>query len=329
MPNQLPGRFNFCSTLGQSEADRLVVENGLPKALTLPGVGQRTFKRATRHAHALGGDANAPAFQSAQRNFVTFALLPNQVVCWDAAMVKIYLCGIAAVLAQFVFQTRHHIARRAGGDDERTHAFFASALVRHGNHDRHLSVFAAGDELLDAIDDVPITVLDGCCFQCGGIAAHMRFCQTKRAQHLPLRQRCQPLLLLRGIAITHQNRVDGAIGHADRRAGAAVACGNFFQHHRQGEVVQMGATKFFRHADAVSTQLRQPFMNLFREVVLLVPLGGMWPELLLREGTNGVADHFLVLRQQHQISSKVSAVASPPPMHSVARPRLRPRACKA
>ena len=47
------------------KADGLVVEDGWPK-LSLLGVGHGDIERAARHAHALRGNADAPAFQAAQ-----------------------------------------------------------------------------------------------------------------------------------------------------------------------------------------------------------------------------------------------------------------------
>ena len=64
MPDQLPCGFNLRCAIGQSEANSLVVENGLPKTLALLGVAQSALKRATRHAHALR-DAGRPCLKEA------------------------------------------------------------------------------------------------------------------------------------------------------------------------------------------------------------------------------------------------------------------------
>ena len=101
--------------------------------------------------------------------------------------------------------------------------------------------------------------------------------QAKRAEHLALRQRCKPLLLLLGIAVAQEYRVNRAIGHADGCAGTTVTGCNFFEHQRQRHVVQIGATEFLRHTYSVSAQSRQPLVRLFREMMLLVPAGGIRP----------------------------------------------------
>ncbi len=104
-------------------------------------------------------------------------------------MVQVDLRRVAAVLTQLVFQTSHHIAGVGGGHQEGTHAFLACRFVRHRNHNRYVTVLAAGDELLDAVNDVVPTLFGGGGAQCRGIGAHMRLRQAKRAQHFAPSQR--------------------------------------------------------------------------------------------------------------------------------------------
>ena len=116
-----------------------------------------------------------------------------------------------------------------------------------------------------------------------------------------MRQRCEPLLLLRCIAVTHQDGIDRAVGHADGGAGAAITGGDFFNHQRQRQVVKVGAAPLFRHTDAVSTQRGQTFVRLNRKVVLFVPARGMWPQFGFGKVAYRVADHRLVLCEQHAV----------------------------
>ena len=80
-----------------------------------------------------------------------------------------------------------------------------------------------------------------------------------------LRQRREPLLFLLRVAVAHQDGVDRAVGDTDDGAGAAVAGGDFFQHQRQRQVVQVGAAEFLGHADAVGAQCRQALVRVLRE----------------------------------------------------------------
>ena len=128
----------------------------------------------------------------------------------------------------------------------------------------------------------------------------MRLRQAESAQHLALRQRAQPELLLLSVAVFHQDRIDRAVGHADDSAGSAVSRRNLFQHQRQTQVVHARAAQLLRHADTVSAQCGQPLMHIFGEVMLLVPARGMRGDLLMHKVAHGIADHFLVLVQQHE-----------------------------
>ena len=127
----------------------------------------------------------------------------------------------------------------------------------------------------------------------------MRLGQAKRAQHLTPSQRRQPALLLGGIAVAHQNRVHRAIGHADGRAGAAIPSSDFLQHQGQGQVIQTGPAQGLRHTDAIGPQRRQALMGFMRKMMVLVPLGGVGPQLALGKVTHRIADHFLVGAEQH------------------------------
>ena len=127
----------------------------------------------------------------------------------------------------------------------------------------------------------------------------MRLGQAERAQHLPLGQRAQPLLLLLRVAVLHEDGVDRAIGHADDGAGAAVTGRNFFQHQRQTDVIKTRAAQFFGHTDTVSAQCGQTLVHVFGEVMLLVPARGVGRNFFAHKFAHRIADHFLVLVQQH------------------------------
>ena len=139
-------------------------------------------------------------------------------------------------------------------------------------------------------------LMDGVTFARGGgaqgrgIGAHMRLRQAKRAQHLTPSERRQPALLLGVIAVAHQNRIHRAIGHTDRRAGAAIPGSDFLQHQGQGQVIQSGPAQGLWHADAVGPQRRQALMGFMRKVMVLVPLGGVGPQLALGKVTHRIAD---------------------------------------
>ena len=193
VPGELARGFDLGRALGQAKTDGLVLEDRLAEALALLGVLNRHLQRAARHADALRGDADAPALQAAERDLVALALVADQVLGRDAAVLEVDLRRVAAVLAQLVFQPRHHVAGRVGRHQEGAHALLAGTLVGHGDDDGHLAVLAAGDELLDAIEHIAVTLAHGGGAQAGGVGAHVRLGQAEGAQHLAARQRRQPL----------------------------------------------------------------------------------------------------------------------------------------
>ena len=188
MPDQLARSLQLRCALSQPKAHRLVVKDGRAKTLPLFGISECHFKRTARHAHALCGDTDAPTLQTTQGDAIALALFADQVLCRNAAVIKVDLRGVAAVLAQLVFQPRHYIARSVSRHQKRAHAFFARAFVGDGNHDRYIRILAAGDKLLHAVKHIGIAFARCRGAQAGSVRAHMRLSQAKRAQHFAARQ---------------------------------------------------------------------------------------------------------------------------------------------
>ena len=161
MPDQLARGFEPGGAISQPETHRLVVEDGGAKALALLGIGNRHLQRAARHAHALRGNADAPTLQATQGDLVALALLTQPVLNRNAALVKVDLRRVAAVLTQLVLQAGHPIAWRVGRHQKGAHALFASTPVGHSHDDGHVAMLAAGDELLHAIDHITVAITHG------------------------------------------------------------------------------------------------------------------------------------------------------------------------
>ncbi len=64
--------------------------------------------------------------------------------------------------------------------------------------------------------------------QRGGVRTDVWLSQAERAEHAAVRQLGEPFLFLRVVAVAHEDGVDWAVGHANRRAGADIACSDFF-----------------------------------------------------------------------------------------------------
>ena len=75
-----------------------------------------------------------------------------------------------------MFETGNDIPWRFGINPKRADPFFSGRFIGHGHHDRYISMFTTGDELLHAIQDVFIAFTLCCCAQVGCVTARMRFC---------------------------------------------------------------------------------------------------------------------------------------------------------
>ena len=73
---------------------------------------------------------------SAEGDLVAPAFGTNQVLGRMRQLSKL-ICAVAAVLAQLVFEPRHHIAKQAPG---RRSVLLLRALVGHGDDDGHMAV---------------------------------------------------------------------------------------------------------------------------------------------------------------------------------------------
>ncbi|KKO64391.1 hypothetical protein VM94_01764 [Janthinobacterium sp. KBS0711] len=209
------------------------------------------------------------------------------------------------MLAHLLFQSRHNVAWRIGRHPEGADAALAGCLVGDGHDDGHVRIFSAGNELLGAVEYVLIAVAGGRRAQGRGVAARVRFRQAKRTEHRALRQRTQPLFLLRVVGVHHGDAADGAIVDGNDGRRAAIAGGDFFQYQGQRYIVEAGATECFRHGHAKGAQRGQFLQFFFREMMFLVPAGRIGRQALARKTAQRFLDHGLFFIEYHGTSSRI------------------------
>ncbi len=304
VPQQLPRRFDLHRHLGQAELHCLMLGNRLAKGSALARITQRRFERRARHADRLRRNADAPTFQAGQRNLVALAFGTEAVGGGYAAALEADLRGVAGRLPGLVFEPFDDVARRAGGHEEGADAFLARGPVGCGHHDGDLSVLAAGDELLDAVEDVVVTLQPCRGAQVGGVRSGLRFGQRERADPLAARHRAQPLVFLRIATPGHQNGAHRAVVHAHDGAGGAVGRGDLLNGQRERQVVEPGAVPFGGHGDAQATQRRQALQRLARKAAFARPVGRMRGDFGLSKIAHRVADHAVIVRKQHDDSEQ-------------------------
>ena len=278
-----------------------MLEQGLLEALSVFRVRERRVEGRARHADRLRSDADATALEVGQRNLVAHALITDQVRRRYPAVFEHDLRGVGRGLAELVLDARDGVARRIGRHPERADAALARALVGDGHDDADIGVLAAGDELLDAVEHVMVAVAPRGGAQRRRVAARLRLGQRKRTEHAAGSQRLEPLFFLRVVRIGHAYAAHRAIVDRDDGRGAAIAGRDFLDHDRQREIVEAGAAELFRHRDAEHAELRELLQRFAREAALAVPCGGVRSELLLREVAQRVADHLVLVGQDHSV----------------------------
>lgn len=111
MPRQLTRGLQPRRAIGQPEADRLMMDDGVSEALPLFGIGDGHFKRAARHADALRRDPDAAALQGRKRDAIAVTLRADEVLTGDAAVLQEDLRRVAGVLPAFFLQAGDQVAR--------------------------------------------------------------------------------------------------------------------------------------------------------------------------------------------------------------------------
>ena len=192
-----------------------------------------------------------------------------------------------------MFKAGNDIAWRFSINPKRADPFFTGCFIGHGHHDRDISMFTTGDELLHAIQDIFIAFFLCRRAQVRCITTGMRFGQTKRAESFSTRERTQPLLFLFCVRIHHADTANRAVVDRNDGRSSTITRSDLFEHQGQRQIIHACATEFFWHSDTIGTHGRQFFQFLSREMVFFIPTRCVWCDALLHKATHGVADHFV------------------------------------
>ena len=127
--------------------------------------------------------------------------------------------------------------------------------------------------------------------------------RQKQPSFSPPGQELQPFLLEGVGAVFQEDHAGQGILDADDGGGGAVAGGDFLQGEAQFQVAEAGAIPCLGHYHPEDAQFAQFLQGLAGKGVVPVPFGGEGGQALLGEGAEGVADHFLLLGEDHAASS--------------------------
>ena len=311
VPDHLPSDLNVYRHVRELEADRLMFGNDLSKTFPIAGKRQCGIESSARHADRLRRNADATTLEIGQCDAVTATFGAKQIRRRHFTILEHDLRGIRCVLAQLFLDPRHDKAWCSRIDDETGDALFAGALVGDSEHDRHIGILAGSDELLDAIEHIPIAALLGARGDGAGIRSRLRLGQTETAERFATRERLQEVFFLRVGAECIEWSAHHGVLDADNGRRRAIACCDFLQRNGERHVVHRGAAPLFGHDHAHRAKLTQCPQLLAREMRLAIPARGVRRELLLRKRTHGVANQLLFFVQQHCVMSSQWPLALP------------------
>ncbi len=163
---------------------------------------------------------------------------------------------------------------------------------RVGHREKHQAAGMVGvaDELLGAVDDVAVALLDRSGPQVGGIRPGLRLGQTERSDMLAGRQLAQPAILLCIVSEIVDDDAGGRIVHRNHGRNRAIAGGDFLQQQRIGHRVDLAAVPFRRRRRAKHTEPPELGNYFGLDPLLLLALGRQRCQPFLREAADHVDD---------------------------------------
>src|SRR3954465_11711308 len=144
--------------VGQHPGDQLVLDDRLAHRLAALRVLERVVGRALSEAEALRADAGPRAVEDPHRDPEALALLAEQVVGADAAVVEEDLAGRRALDPHLRLDPADLEARRVGLDDEGRDARVAGLRVGLGEDDVDVCDARVGDEAFAAVQHVLVAL---------------------------------------------------------------------------------------------------------------------------------------------------------------------------
>ena len=249
----------------------------------------------------LGGNTDTAAVQGLHGDTEALALLAQQAVLGDNAVLHNQLTGGGALDAHLLLVLAHGEAGVGALHDEGGDLLLLAAALVGGNagdgkDHEHVGVAGVGDEDLGAVEDpvLPLLVQHGGGLLALGIGAGARLGQAERADPLAGAQLGQViLLLLLGAVLIDGSAAQGGVG-GDDNAGGAADLAHLLDGHDIGQNVRAGAAVLLGEIDAHHPQLRHLLDGFLGERLVLVHPLGQGLDFIFGEVTVHLAEHFLL-----------------------------------
>ncbi len=297
VPHQHPGRLHLGGHVRQRLLDCTLAADGLSELLPFVGELDGPVQRRLGYAEGLGGDADAAHVQGHHGDLEPLAAVTQLPGRRDVAVLEDQLGLDRRPDAQLVLdgpegEARVALAQYEGGD-----APGALGPVLHGEDDVHVGHGGVGDEVLDAVEDVPVPVgiCDGLLH--GGIGARRGLGEAVGAQGGAVGDGHQVVLLLL-LGPEGQEGVAGE-GVVDRHRDGGGRAGPRYllDGHGVRDGVAAAAPVLLGHRHAQDAQVAQPLDDLLGEPALRLVLGDDGLDLVQGEITDHLLNHQLLLVQ--------------------------------
>ncbi|MDT4822676.1 hypothetical protein FQZ97_558830 [compost metagenome] len=291
--------------VGDLALDQLEFADGLAELLAVVDIGNDHVHHGLHDAQRAAGQDGAFVVQAAHQHLDAAVDLAQHIFLGDFAILEHQFAGVAAAHAQLVQLLRHGKALEALFHQEGGDAALMRLGIGLGVDHQGVRVGAVGDPHFGAVQHVAVAFFLGAQLHADHVGTGARLAHGQRAHVFPGDQLGQVpgLLGRRAVAVdlVHAQVGVGAVGQADRRAGA----GDFLHHDHVGEIAQVGAAVFLVGRHAQHAEFAELAPEIHRELVAAVDFCGARRDLGLREIAHRVAQHVQIFAQVEVQAGKV------------------------
>src|SRR5438105_39494 len=294
---QAARRFALRLHVGQHRRDELVLRDRHAHGLARLRVLERVVRRALREAEALRADPGPRAVEDLHRDPEAFALLAEQVVRRDAAVVEEDLARGRALDSHLRLDPPDLEPGRVRFDHERGDTGMAGLGIGLCEDDVEACDAGVRDEALRAVEDVIVALAPRLAAHRGRIRARARLRQRVGREPLAAREPRQPtLLLLVGARELDPERAQLLDGEEQTRRRADLR--ELLDRDEHHERARARAAVLLLERQPEDLVLAQQLDHVPGELGRLVDLGRAWSDVLARKRAHEVADLALLVRQR-------------------------------
>jgi len=249
---------------------------------------------------ALGGDADASAFQVGERDLVALAFIANEKIRREFHVLEDDLRRVGTALAHLLLDRGDPVALPVRRHDEGGNALLFTVRIGDGENDGYIGVFAGCDELLGAVEDVAVAVAPGPALDGRSVRSCLRFREHEGTQVLAAGEAGQEARFLLLGAVSDDDHLGQGL-HAHDRRGGTVAAGDLFHGETVGNVVDAGAAPVLGDQHAHQAEFTHLLDLIGGKAGLAVSLERARCQALGGELAGHIADQGLFFREVHDL----------------------------